>query len=144
MASEDEIVNKIKNFKEQKSPNFEKYMNFYKEKFPDFYNSKLRGFEENNEQIIQMPKEEIAQKNSANPIEIKSLQEDSAFNLNDGKTQNIKEEAKGLILGQTTESATTSEPAPKKKSPLGMILIIALILALLGVAAGAAYYFGLI
>ncbi len=144
MASEDEIVNKIKSFKEQKSQDFEKYMNFYKEKFPDFYNSKLKEFEENNEQITQMPKEEIAQETPTKPIESKPLQEGSAFNLNGEKTQDTKEEARGLTLGQTTESAAAPEPAPKKKSPLGMILIIALILALLGAAVGAAYYFGLI
>lgn len=126
MASEDEIIGKIRDFKEHGSPNFEKYMNFYRERFPEFYNSKLKAFENNEKQNA--AKDEIFSDN-------KVLTNQPIFNINDGKKETNSNTTNGF---NHDNSAKTDEAKPAiKKSNKKMILIIALVVIIIGAAIGA-------
>ena len=145
MANESEIVEKIKSFKEQNSPNFKKYMDFYKEKFPEFYESKLKILMEEGKKQEQAEYAgfDLSKKPEAEKVEIKKetpsaeifedkkqLTEQPIFNVNLGKTETSSQTTNGFTH---TESAA----APVKKSKAKIILIITLILVIIGSLVGA-------
>jgi hypothetical protein len=126
MASEDEIISKIRDFKEHGSPDFEKYMDFYRERFPEFYNSKLKAFENNEKQNA--AKDEIFSDN-------KVLTNQPIFNINDGKKETNSHTTNGF---NHDNGAKIDEVKPAiKKSNKKMILIIALVVIIIGAAIGA-------
>ncbi|MFA5303232.1 MAG: hypothetical protein WC393_01710 [Candidatus Nanoarchaeia archaeon] len=146
MASEDEIIYKIKGFKEQNNPNFKKYMDFYKEKFPDFYESKLKILEnyEKKEDAAVSETEKAAVDFSAKVNEPVVEQESKdevfadkkvltqpVFNINDGK-----KETNNTISNGITNNAASEKPINAKKKSKKIILIALLVLVIVGAVAG--------
>ncbi|MDD4353384.1 MAG: hypothetical protein PHN56_02910 [Candidatus Nanoarchaeia archaeon] len=137
MANENEIIDKIKNFKEQKSPDFKKYMNFYKEKFPEFYNSKLKSFEESeisqeNTEINQKTTFDFSSKGEVekkeNKIEIST--NEPVFNINEGKKEinNPITATPAEVIPKIEKPAEIKPIAKKNNKKLIIIILITLIL----------------
>jgi hypothetical protein len=144
MASEDEIISKIKGFKEKNSPNFKKYMDFYMERFPEFYNSKLKVFEESEKQDIakscfnpgeKIPKDEIF-------LDNKILTNQPIFNINECKKEINNHTTNGFNHNSKNDAKISEVKPAAKKSNKKIILIITLIVIIIGAAIGA--YFLLI
>ena len=89
MASENEIIEKIKSYKENNNPNFKKFMSFYKTKFPDFYESKLKELLNETKKIeVKIEKKVESSKKIEKKDEIKNTK---VINNNDVIMNNQKE-----------------------------------------------------
>ncbi|MFA5333312.1 MAG: hypothetical protein WC376_02350 [Candidatus Nanoarchaeia archaeon] len=145
MASEDEIIYKIKGFKEQNNPNFKKYMDFYKEKFPDFYESKLKileNYEKKGDAAVPEPEktavdfsakvnEPVVEQESKDEIFAdKKVLTQPIFNINDGKKETNDNISNGII------NTVSEKPIQAKKNTKKIILIALLVLVIVGAAAG--------
>ncbi|MDD2678930.1 MAG: hypothetical protein PHT91_01970 [Candidatus Nanoarchaeia archaeon] len=138
MASESEIIEKIKKFKEQGSPEFKKYMDFYKEKFPEFYKSKLMILDDKIEssavKAINPDNKELEKEFFKGG---KILGETPIFNINNGKKEKNGESIKmsydeSIFKGGEEETVTTKRKSNKK---IIIAIIAVLIVAIGGVAA---------
>jgi hypothetical protein len=141
MASENEIIEKIKEFKEQKNPNFEKYMNFYKEKFPDFYNSKLKIYEtfDFNSKINISEKKPSTEESNKEKDDVftdsKVLTNQPIFNINEGKKETNGHTTNGFNHNGDNHEHIIVPVAKKSKKKI--ILIVTLVLIIIGAAIGA-------
>jgi len=134
MANEDEIIQKIRKYKEENSPNFNKYMSFYKEKFPEFYESKLKFFEEKkNESGPLFSLSSVSSQETAVFKEGKVLGEIPIFNINNGKKEGNGENKEVVY----SESVFKTETKPEKKGINKIILIVTFALIIIGAVVGA-------
>jgi hypothetical protein len=131
MATQNEIIHKIMEFKEAKSPNFDVYMNFYRTKFPEFYNSKLKIFEakkpEENEDIF----EENIQKLPANS---------NVFNIDNCKKEECSSEGDLSIFKDNKGHEPEIKKIKEKKVISKKFLLIGIALIII-VLIGAGIYF---